>query len=260
MSAPVNWRQRFLQQAGWTTELRQYLFRKAGRSAADSLLEVGCGAGAVLGSIPAQVFERPSLPKESAALYGLDINPDHLLQAAGFVPGARLTLGDAHRLPFASASFDLVFCHFTLLWLAQPGEALAEMKRVARPGGWVMALAEPDYGGRIDYPDSLAELGRLQELALRQQGADTRLGRRLQALFQRAGLAELETGILGAQQRGQPAAAELEQEWAVMEADLQGLISAEELARFRQLNRSAWQAGERVLFVPTFYAAGRKRT
>jgi ubiquinone/menaquinone biosynthesis C-methylase UbiE len=191
-------------------------------------------------------------------LYGLDLKRDFLLLANRHAPGAVLTQGDALHLPYAGSVFDGTLCHFFLLWVNDPRQALDEMRRVTRPGGWVLALAEPDYGGRIDYPAELAQLGELQEEALRRQGADTRLGRSLKALFQQAGLSEIETGILGGQWRGLPPEEERAQEWAVLEADLDGLLPPGELARLRRLDEAAWQAGERVLFVPTFYAAGRK--
>jgi hypothetical protein len=131
------------------------------------------------------------------------------------------------------------------------------MRRVTRPGGWVLALAEPDYGGRVDYPEALIPLGVLQEAALSRQGAQTRLGRRLAALFHDAGLAEIETGVLGGQWREAPSPQEQAQEWAVLKADLAGDLPTLELARLRQLDQQAWARGERVLFVPTFYAMGR---
>ena len=254
----MDWHKRYLQQARWTAELRQYLFNQASLSQADAILEVGCGTGAVLGSLNSKGFDRSNL-KESARLYGLDINADYLQKAADFASGVYYTLADAHQLPFQNSEFDIVYCHFLLLWVAHPEAVIEEMVRVVRPGGWVMALAEPDYGGRIDYPDSLVELGQFQERALRAQGVETRLGRRLHALYNQAGLVDTETGILGAQWRAQPVAADLEQEWEVIEADLEGLISPEELARHRRLDESAWRARERLLFVPTFYAVGRRR-
>ncbi len=42
----------------------------------------------------------------------------------------------------------------------------AEMKRVARPGGWLLALAEQDYGARVDEPAELKRWGELQTQAL----------------------------------------------------------------------------------------------
>jgi SAM-dependent methyltransferase len=61
---------------------------------------------------------------------------------------------DRHTLPFQPV-FDVTFCHFLLLWVSNPEKVVAEMGRVTRPGGSVR-LAEPDYGGRIDYPESLS--------------------------------------------------------------------------------------------------------
>jgi demethylmenaquinone methyltransferase/2-methoxy-6-polyprenyl-1,4-benzoquinol methylase len=43
--------------------------------------------------------------------------------------------GDALRLPFADAAFDAVTISFGLRNVADPGAALAEMRRVTRPGG-----------------------------------------------------------------------------------------------------------------------------
>ena len=42
----------------------------------------------------------------------------------------------------------------------------------------------------------------------------------------------------------------------MLEHDLDGLLSPEEIARYRIVNRMAWADGSRVLYIPTFYAAG----
>jgi SAM-dependent methyltransferase len=55
----------------------------------------------------------------------------------------RYQLSDAQALPFPNASFDLVTCQTLLIHVADPGAAIAEMVRVARPGGLVLA-AEPN--------------------------------------------------------------------------------------------------------------------
>ena len=243
----MNWHTRFSQQARWTAELRRYLFARTQFEQARRILEIGCGTGAVLST----------LPLTSAQVFGLDIERSFLQLAANHAPHTILVQGDAHHLPFTSGQFDCVYCHFTLLWVADPLQVLSEARRLIRSGGWALALAEPDYGGRIDYPDALIDIGRLQAESLRLQGADTHLGRRLGALFHQTGLSNIESGVISGQWREIPSRADLDQEWAVLESDLQGMLSVQELSRLRQIDRQAWQAGERLLFVPTFYAIGQ---
>jgi hypothetical protein len=118
-----------------------------------------------------------------------------------------------------------------------------------------MALGEPDYGGRIDYPEELAFVGQMQTNSLRRQGADPLIGRRLGAYFQQAGLANVIVGCLGGQWQLSASAYD-ETEWNILRHDLAGQISEEELDRLAVLDRQAAQKGERILYVPTFYAMG----
>lgn len=252
---PVDWHQRFTQQARWTEELRRYLLNSIDLSRVNSIIEIGIGTGAVLNSIQSLISSREG---KQFQIFGLDVNLNHLQQAAKFTPDALLVCGDAHQLPYLDSAFDIAYCHFLLLWVANPKAVLEEMKRVIRSGGWIMALAEPDYGGRIDYPEKLIELGQLQEQALRLQGAETRVGRRLQGLFYQVGLESIDAGILGAQWRKQATATGMEQEWKVTRADLESILTQGEIERYYQLDKDAWESGERVLFVPTFYAIGQK--
>jgi SAM-dependent methyltransferase len=242
----VNWHARFLQQASWTRELRSYLFEAAGLEQAERVLEVGCGTGAVLADLHPR-----------AAVHGLDLEPGRLAEAHLHAPAAWLACGDALQLPYPSGVFDLTFCHFLLLWVGDPLAALLEMRRVTRPGGSVLALAEPDYEHRIDQPDSLAPLGRWQTESLRRQGADPGLGARLAELFDRAGVRPVETGSLHGPAKRPPLPGEREMEWAVLEADLAGSVRSQEIQKMKRLDEQAWQRGERVLFVPTYFAWGR---
>ena len=196
----MDWHTRFTQQARWTADLRRYLFGKTGLDRAKRILEVGCGTGAVLTTL----YTLQGHP------FGLDINSTFLKQAAGHTPGVTLVQGDAHYLPFAGGQFECVYCHFTLLWVADPARVLIEARRLIRSGGWVLALAEPDYGGRIDYPEALVKTGRLQAESLRRQGADIHLGRRLGALFHQAGLLNIETGVVSGQWREPPSQVDLD--------------------------------------------------
>lgn len=91
------------------------------------VLELGCGAGQ---------WSR-SLAGEVALLIGVDVSEAQLAAAkAGMGPSRyHLVQGAAEQLPFADATFDLVFCdHGGLSW-ASPRLAIPQTARVLRPGG-----------------------------------------------------------------------------------------------------------------------------
>ncbi len=77
-----------------------------------------------------------------------------------------------------------------LINIPDPAAVVAEMVRLARPGGWV-AVLEPDGGGNVCYPRTPAwdRLGQIFLSAQQVDGADTFIGRRLPELLRRAGLA-----------------------------------------------------------------------
>lgn len=244
------WHTRFQQQAAWTSSLRQFLLSRLELPVESRILEVGCGTGVISSSLQGYT---------QGAVIGLDFNFHFLNQARLTGSQFHLVCADAFKVPFQNDSFDAVVCHFFLLWLPDPAGALAEMIRAARPGSPVIAFAEPDYGGRIDYPPELENLGRLQAEALRIQGADPNIGRKLSKLFHQAGLAAVETGLLGGQWNGAPSSEQQESEWRTLRQDLAAVVPAEDLDGYQQIDAQAWRAGQRVLFVPTFYAAGRKK-
>ncbi len=246
--SPRDWHNRFSQQARWTQDLRRHLFSRAGVDRAARILDVGCGTGVLQRELDQIGYSRA---------YGLDIEPRFLSEAQHVSPSRRYVLGDAHSLPYSKGSFDLTFCHFLLLWVEDPALVIKEMHRVTRPGGALMVLAEPDYGGRIDYPPGLVSLGKLQADALRAQGADPEMGRRLADLLSELELEKLETGVLGAQWSGLPPPDEFESEWSVIRSDLGDKLSKEQLDRLQEMDTRAWEHGARVLFVPTFFAWGK---
>ena len=67
----------------------------------------------------------------------LAVGRDKLIDQGVFAP---LALCDAERLPFASDTFDCVSVAFGLRNMTHKEAALAEMTRVARPGGRVLVL------------------------------------------------------------------------------------------------------------------------
>ena len=225
--------------------MRRYILNKVGISTNDYLLEVGCGSGAVLEMLEGEGYR---------TLNGIDLDLNILLQTKISHSSA---CADGLHLPFRDASFKHCLCHFYLMWVSYPLTALREMARITTPGGWVLALAEPDYGGRIDYPQTLERLGKMQTEALRAQGADTRMGRRLLALFKECELDEVSAGIISAQWKPGTDTNSFKNDWQVLTRDLADMVTADELDALRSRAEASTSKGEGIWFVPIFYAYGR---
>ena len=252
MGNNLDWHSRFLQQAAWTKPLRDYLFNQISLVPSMRVLEVGCGTGAIL-----QELEK----RFSGDVFGIDIEPSMLAQASRHTNRSLLLRSDAHALPFASDAFDLILCHFLLLWVKDPVSVVREMRRLTRPGGYVLALAEPDYGGRIDYPFELEALGKMQQTSLLQQGANPLIGRQLNDIFFEAGFLNAQSGCLGGEFKQANSELQGASEWEMIEQDQMALTAAwspENRLKLKNLDQEARKKGTRVLFVPTFYAWGKK--
>lgn len=242
------WHLRYEAQAQWTQHIRQHIFNLIKPQPDALILEVGSGTGSVLGALHNEGYN---------ALTGVDIDHPSLAFARSAQHTLKLVQGDGHHLPFQQGSFHITCCHYLLLWTANPTQILQEMRRVTRIGGWVVALAEPDHQSRLDFPPPLAELGRHQTNSLKDQGVDVSMGRKLRMLFYKTGLWDVEVGILGAQWQPKDCPGMDETELMMVQADLAGRVGSQQLAHYQRLDQVARQEGQRVLFIPTFYAFGK---
>ncbi|NIO72449.1 MAG: methyltransferase domain-containing protein, partial [Anaerolineae bacterium] len=231
----------------WTRAVRNQLYRRVNLLRAERVLDVGCGTGVITEEMAARC---------KGQVIGVDVDAAMVEFAQDRDDQAEYRVGDAHQLDFPDGHFDVVACHFLLMWVSNPALAVREMARVTRPGGAVLACAEPDYGGRIDYPEELP-LARWQAEALRREGADPFTGRKLPALFAQAGLSA-NVGVIPSLWDHQALRAEFEAEWALMERTLVGIVSEDELRRYKQADWQAIEDGQRLIFMPIFYAVGRK--
>lgn len=93
---------------------------------AASALEIGCGTGYTLGAL------RSALP--GAQLTGTELFEEGLAVARQRWPNVRLMQADARALPFES-EFDLLTAFDVLEHIEDDVRALAELRRVVRPGG-----------------------------------------------------------------------------------------------------------------------------
>jgi exosortase/archaeosortase family protein len=77
---------------------------------------------------------------EGAEVFGIDVSEPTLRQAhEGFASGAlKAARADVRRLPFADASFDVIYSMGTIEHFDESGDAVAEMARVLKPGGQVI--------------------------------------------------------------------------------------------------------------------------
>jgi ubiquinone/menaquinone biosynthesis C-methylase UbiE len=89
------------------------------------LLDVATGPGYVAGEAARRGLDA----------IGIDIAENMLDEARRRFVEAKFEIGDAERLRYADASFDAVTCAFGMLHFPRPGKAVAEARRVLRPGG-----------------------------------------------------------------------------------------------------------------------------
>jgi len=238
--------ERLRRQAAWLKESLIWILREKiiGRDEVTkqlTALDVGCGPGLTM-----------ELFTPLVTVKGVDSDPDAV--ATCRTKKLDAVEGIAERLPFDDDEFDIVYCSFLLLWVKDPLAVVREMKRVSK--NWVVCFAEPDYGARLDHPQSLSELAKLVAEDLMRDGGDPFLGRKLRSLYSRAGMVSelgVHMGIWDLEKLKDESEEEIR--W-LEERSLK--MSVHELARIRAARDDAFKAGSLFQFNPIFYAIGRK--
>jgi SAM-dependent methyltransferase len=156
------------------------------------LLDVGCGPGAITLGLAAAVA-----PGE---VVGIDLRAAAVEQARATagqrgIANVRFEVGSAYDLPFPDASFDAAFAHVVLMHLREPARALAEMRRVLRPGG-VVGVRDVDLGAWLVYPLTplLEQYLSMRDRVRRHNGGDIFFGRTHRRMLLDAGFARTEAG------------------------------------------------------------------
>jgi SAM-dependent methyltransferase len=108
-------------------------------------LEIGCGTGALSAAIVTRC--------DPESLVAIDSSEGFLAKARASVsdPRAEFRQGDAQALAIETASRDAVVSALTLNFVPDRVKALAEMKRVARPGGTVAFYVWDYPGGGLEF-------------------------------------------------------------------------------------------------------------
>lgn len=106
-------------------------------------LDVGCGTGALT-----QTILQHASPK---AVTGVDASPGYVDYARARITSAhaRFQVADATSLPIGPATVDAAVSGLVLNFVGEPRRAVAEMRRVVRPGGIVAAYVW-DYAGKME--------------------------------------------------------------------------------------------------------------
>jgi ubiquinone/menaquinone biosynthesis C-methylase UbiE len=150
-------------------------------------IDLGCGPRGVLDLLAERVAP-------GGRVVGVDADPAMTAMARQFTAGRGLSnveimTADARHTGLPSQSFDLVHTRTLLINVPGPAEIVAEMARLAKAGGWVVAT-EPDSEYTMCYPPhpAVSRLSELFQLASARNGADSMIGRRVHELFRQAGL------------------------------------------------------------------------
>lgn len=112
-----------------------------GASLGASVGDIGCGTGRLA----------PYLAARGLSPVGVDLAPEMVRVARRDHPGHRFDVGDLRSLPFGDGSLDGVVCWYSLIFLppADRPAALAELRRVVRPGGYLAAAYKAGESGVV---------------------------------------------------------------------------------------------------------------
>ena len=117
----------------WSQGVAPRFIELAGVRPGERVLDVGCGTGALTVELAAA---------KVGAVTGIDLSLPYIEYARRRVTGRIVTfeVGDALRLPYPDAAFDRTLSMLALDVFPDATQALAEMRRVTRPGGTVSGL------------------------------------------------------------------------------------------------------------------------
>ncbi len=240
-------------QALETAEERLPLYIQVGLKDAQRILDVGCGSGFVT---------RDIVRLTKGHVIALD-GSDSLIHVARQIlknqSKITLCIGDAETLPFRDNSFDLVTCNLLLMWVDNPQKVVNEMARVVYPNGIVLASLEPDYGGKIHWPENHKIDPLFSGETIRKKGGDPHIGRKLRSLFVHAGL-ETTIGI----GNSRIWSCEEDKRYYLHSRDFyikvlkEAGLSPQEIDTWEYEFLKSLDDGIQVNFFPQFYAIGKK--
>ncbi|MFD0687751.1 methyltransferase domain-containing protein [Actinomadura fibrosa] len=154
-----------------------------------SVLDVGCGPGTITAGLARRVAPGTVTAVDAAEVVLAEARKSTEAEGIGNVEFA---VADVHALDYADGTFDVVHAHQVLQHVADPVQALREMRRVARPGG-IVAAREADFGGMVWHPNPPGMDSWLPVYynVARGNGGEPDAGRRLVAWAREAGFTDV---------------------------------------------------------------------
>jgi len=240
-------------QALETAEERIPLYSEVGLKDAKLVLDVGCGSG---------IVTRDIARFTKGKVIGVDGSSDMIKVAEKVLKdfkNVELRVSSAEKLPFDDNMFDIVTCNLFLMWVDTPQNVVNEMARVVKPGGKLLASLEPDYGGKLHWPENPKIDPVFAGKAIKERGGDPHIGRKLRLLFVRAGL-ETKIGI------GNNRIWTCEEDKAYYLHARDFYVKALKTAGLKEEEIDKWEydylksldEGVQLNFFPQFYAIGNK--
>ena len=154
------------------------------------LLDVGCGPASITADLAERVAPGRVVALDAAA--GALEAARATLRDRGLSEQVEVTSGDVMALPFEDASFDVVHAHQVLQHLADPVGALAEMRRVTRPGG-IVAVRDAVYSAMTWFPEpaGMEQWRSVYMATARANGGEPDAGSRLLSWAREAGFTDV---------------------------------------------------------------------
>ncbi len=240
-------------QAIETAEERIPLYLRCNVKDADSILDVGCGSG---------IITRELALLTRGQVTGIDNSFDMIQVAKDLlkhVNNIQLQVGDGEQLPFEDNVFDITTCNLVLMWSHHPQQIVNEMKRVTKSGGIVLATLEPDYGGKLHYPEHQKVDPIFAGKAILDKGGDPHIGRKLRCLFVKAGLiTEVGIGNNRIWSCEEDKAYYLHARDFYVKALQHAGLTEKEIDNWEFLYLKSIDEGIQLNFFPQFYAIGKK--
>ena len=127
----------------WSRLLALPFLDFTGTADGDRILDVGCGTGHLAFAVARRTG--------AGEVRGVDLAQPYIELARRHNEDARIAfeVADACALPYTAQSFDRVLSLLVLHFVPEPGKAIAEMRRVAKPGAVVGAAVWDVRGGWV---------------------------------------------------------------------------------------------------------------